>query len=95
MERHILFGLKEHEAACSNWLMLFFVDILFHWLGIIGFTAKIVTNNGRTLYKLYIAPRIDVLQKLEINLVKVFTIPVENDGLPIEPRREMDRSCPL
>ena len=75
--------------------MLFFVDILFHWLGIIGFTAKIVTNNGRTLYKLYIAPRIDVVQKLEINAVKVFTIPVENHGLPIEPRREIDRSCPL
>ena len=56
LERNILFGLKEHDAVCSNGLTLFFLDIVIDWLVIIGIAANIVTKNGRTLYRMYLAP---------------------------------------
>ena len=80
MERNILYGLKEHDAVCSNWLTLFFLDIVINWLVIIGIAAKIVTMNGRTLYRVYLAPRTQSPEELEMNVVCVSTIPVENPG---------------
>ena len=80
MERNILYGLKEHDAVCSSWLTLFFLDIVINWLVIIGIAAKIVTKNGRTLYRVYLAPRTQIPEELEINVVQVSTIPVENLG---------------
>ena len=80
MERNILYGLKEHDAVCSNWLTLFFLDIVINWLVIIGIAAKIVTKNGRTLYRVYLAPRTQIPEELEMNVVRVSTIPAENPG---------------
>ena len=78
--RSILFGLKEHNAACSNWLMLYFIDIVSHWLVMIGIATKIVMKNGRALYRLYLAPRMPEQQELEMNVLRVSTITVENYG---------------
>ena len=80
LERNILFGLKEHDAVCSNRLTIFFVDIVFHWLVIIGPAAKIVTDKGRALYEMFFAPSIQIPEELEMNVVRVSTIPVENHG---------------
>ena len=80
MERNLLYGLKEHDAVCSNWLTLFFLDIVINWLGIIGIAVKIVTKNGRTLYQVYLAPRTQIPEELEMNVVRVSTIPVANPG---------------
>ena len=80
MERNILYGLKEHDAVCSNWLTLFFLDIVINWLCVIGIAVKIVTKNGRTLYRVYLAPRTQIPEELEMNVVRVSTIPVENPG---------------
>ena len=80
LERNILFGLKEHDAVCSNWLTIFFVDIVFHWLLTIGPAAKIVTDHGRALYEMYFSPSRKIPEELVMNVVRVSTIQADNHG---------------
>ena len=51
----VTFGFKEYDAACSNWFVLFLIDVVLQWLVLIGITAMIAAKNGRTLYRLFLA----------------------------------------
>ena len=81
MTKSILFGVRENDELCSNWLVLYFNDIVLHWFAIIGIGVMIAKKNGQAFFKLYQATRIQEPQEIEMNVLKVSTIQVGNCGL--------------
>ena len=51
----VTFGFKEYDAACSNWFVIFLIDVVLQWLVLIGIAAMIAAKNGRALYRLFLA----------------------------------------
>ena len=70
------FGFKEYDAACSNWFVIFLIDVVLQWLVLIGIAAMIATRNGKILYRFFTASNTQSLEEIEMKIMKVSTIQV-------------------
>ena len=68
------FSFKEYDAACSNWFMLFLIDVVLQWLILIGIAAMIATRNGKTLHRFFTPSKTQSPEELEMKVIKVSTI---------------------